>query len=213
MPLLTPLTRDEIAPALRPLWDECERTYPDFRNSWATMAHSPVLFRHVWGQLLALKHDSPVEARHFEIVILVMSSANRCDYCIAHHTPRALGTGLTDAQVAYLATLAGPDPGEDDVAVPHPGFEPDDSLVIDLARFTVWAGMRASAAGVHPRVVHRQRRRLFARLAARFSPRQIEELVWRTTQCAAFNWHNELLELDLEPELTSLERSTPAPAP
>ncbi len=56
-------------------------------------------------------------------------------------------------------------------------------------------------AGVHPRVVHRLRRRLFDRLAAVFSPRQIEELVWRTTQCAAFNWHNELLELDLEPEV------------
>ncbi|HTO12175.1 MAG TPA: hypothetical protein VMQ51_11430 [Candidatus Binatia bacterium] len=28
-----------------------------------------------------------------------------------------------------------------------------------------------------------------------------ENLVWRTTPCAAFNWHNELLELDLEPEV------------
>jgi AhpD family alkylhydroperoxidase len=203
MPLLRPLTRDEIAPELRPLWDECERTYPDFRNSWATMAHSPVLFRHVWGQLLALKHDSPVEARHFEIVILVMSNANRCDYCVAHHAPRALGTGLTPAQVAYLATPAGPGLTEDHELAPHPGFADDDGLVIDLARFTVWAGMQAPATGVHPRVVHRLRRRLFERLTARFSPRQIEELVWRTTQCAAFNWHNELLELDLEPEVTA----------
>lgn len=38
-------------------------------------------------------------------------------------------------------------------------------------------------------------------LRARFSPRQIAELVWRTMQCGAFNWHNELLELDLEPEV------------
>jgi AhpD family alkylhydroperoxidase len=205
MPLLKPLTRDEIAPELHPLWDECERTYPDFRNSWATMAHSPVLFRHVWGQLLALKRDSPVEARHFEIVILVMSSANRCDYCVAHHTPRALGTGLTAAQVAYLAAPA-PDPGEDHDFPSHPGFDADDGLVVDLARFTVWAGMRAPAVGLHPRVVHRLRRRLFDRLAARFSPRQIEELVWRTTQCAAFNWHNDLLELDLEPEVTAPDR-------
>ncbi len=206
MPLLKPLTRDEIAPELVSLWDECERTYPDFRNSWATMAHSPVLFRHVWGQLLALKHDSPVEARHFEIVILVMSNANRCDYCVAHHTPRALGTGLTGAQVAYLATLTGATLAEDHTFPPHSGFDADDSLVIDLARFTAWAGMQALAAGVHPRVVHQLRRRLFERLAARFSPRQIEELVWRTTQCAAFNWHNELLELDLEPEVTALDR-------
>lgn len=213
MPLLKPLTRDEIAPELHALWDECERTYPDFRNSWATMAHSPVVFRHVWGQLLALKHDSPVEARHFEIVILVMSSANRCDYCVAHHAPRALGTGLTAAQVASLATLAGADPTEAHDVAAHPGFDADDSLVIDLARFTVWAGMRAPAAGVHPRVVHRRRRQLLDRLAARFTPRQIEELVWRTTQCAAFNWHNELLELDLEPEVNRPERASPAPAP
>jgi len=213
MPPLTPLRREEIAPELHALWDECERTYPDFRNAWATMAHSPVVFRHVWGQLLALKQDSPVAARHFEIVILVMSNANRCDYCVAHHAPRALGTGLTATQVASLAMLAGTEPDEEPDGAAHPGFDADDSLVIDLARFTVWAGIRAPAAGVHPGVVHRQRRRLLERLAARFSPRQIEELVWRTTQCAAFNWHNELLELDLEPEVTGLERATSAPAP
>jgi AhpD family alkylhydroperoxidase len=201
MPLLKPLTREQIAADLVPLWDECERTYPDFRNSWATMAHSPVIFRHVWGQLLALKDDSPVEARHFEIVILVMSNANRCEYCVSHHTPRALGTGLTPAQVAYLATLTASGVAEDGEVTSHPGFDADDGLVIDLARFAVWAGLQAPASGVHPRVVHGRRRRLFERLAARFSPQQIEELVWRTTQCAAFNWHNELLELDLEPEV------------
>ena len=60
--------------------------------------------------------------------------------------------------------------------------------------------------------MHRLRRRLFDRLAARFSPRQIEELVWRTTQCAAFNWHNDLLELDLEPEKTAPDRPGAADA-
>jgi AhpD family alkylhydroperoxidase len=196
--LLKPLTRDEIESELVALWDECERTYPDFRNLWATMAHSPVVFRHVWGQLLALKRDSPVAARHFEIVILVVSQATRCDYCVAHHTPRALAAGLTPEQVATLGAAA---PGEDDGFGPVPGFDADDSLVVHLARFTVWAELRAPAAGVHPRVIHQRRRQLFDRLAARFSPRQIEELVWRTTQCAAFNWHNELLELDLEPDV------------
>jgi AhpD family alkylhydroperoxidase len=202
MPLLKPLTRDQIEPELTPLWDECERTYPDFRNLWATMAHSPIVFRHVWGQLLALKRDSPVEARHFEIVILVVSNATRCDYCVAHHTPRALGTGLTAAQVRYLTSLAGTGLADDEAFVAeHPGFGAADSLVIDLARLTVWVGLQAP----HPSAVHRRRRQLFERLAAAFSPRQIEELVWRTTQCAAFNWHNELLELDLEPEVSPLD--------
>jgi hypothetical protein len=44
------LTRDEIAAELRAPWDECEKAYPDFRNSWATLATSPILFR--YGELL-----------------------------------------------------------------------------------------------------------------------------------------------------------------
>jgi hypothetical protein len=44
--------------------------------------------------------------------------------------------------------------------------------------------------------VHALRRRLHARLAAHFSPRQIEELTWRIAQCVAFNWHNEFIEID-----------------
>ena len=201
MPSLKPLTRDDITPDLRALWDECETVYPDFRNSWATMAHSPILFRHVWGQLVALKQESPVAARHFEITILVVSNATRCEYCVAHHAPRALGAGLSAAQIAALAELARVPLAEDHAFGAYPGFDADDSLVIDLARVVVLAGLHAPAAGVHSRVVHRLRRELFDRLTARFSPRQIEELVWRTTQCAAFNWHNELLELDLEPEV------------
>jgi AhpD family alkylhydroperoxidase len=201
MPPLKPLTRDDITPDLRALWDECETVYPDFRNAWATMAHSPILFRHVWGQLVALKKESPVAARHFEITILVVSTATRCEYCVAHHAPRALGVGLTAAQVEALAALARVPLAESHGFSAYPGFDADDSLVIDLARIVVLAGLQAPAAGVHPRVVHRLRRELFDRLDARFTPRQIEELVWRTTQCAAFNWHNELLELDLEPEV------------
>jgi len=55
--------------------------------------------------------------------------------------------------------------------------------------------MYARIADVHPRTVRTLRGRLHARLAERFSPRQIEELTWRFAQCVAFNWHNEFLEI------------------
>jgi hypothetical protein len=89
----------------------------------------------------------------------------------------------------------GPLPPEYDFAV-REGFSTDDSAVIDLAYFLVWAGTWARVHEVHPRLVHGLRRRLHARLAERFSSRQIEELTWRFAQCVAFNWHNEFLELD-----------------
>jgi AhpD family alkylhydroperoxidase len=201
MGLLPALTRDQVAPDLHALWDDCERTVPAFRNLWATMAHSPTVFRHVWGQLLELKRRSPVAARLFEIAIVVVSSLNRCTYCVSHHVPLAEAAGLGPAQLAALAALdLGPLP-EDHAFPTRPGFSREESLVVDLAHFLVWSGLSPHVAPVAPRVIHALRRRLFGALAEHFSRQQIEELTWRTAQCVAFNWHNEFLELDLELDL------------
>jgi hypothetical protein len=48
------------------------------------------------------------------------------------------------------------------------------------------------------------------RLRERFSERQIEELTWRIVQCVAFNWHNDFLELDVEPGVTPRARAAAA---
>jgi hypothetical protein len=80
MPLLPLVTREQLPDDLRPLWDDCERFAPTFRHLWATMANSPTIFRHVWGQLIELKHTSPIEARQFELGILVVSTLTRCAY-------------------------------------------------------------------------------------------------------------------------------------
>jgi AhpD family alkylhydroperoxidase len=205
MPLLPMLTREQVDPEVRPLWDECERTYPAFRHLWGTQAHSPIVFRHLWGQLLELKRRSPVEARHFEIGVVVASALNRCRYCVSHHAPLAEAAGLTPDQVEALSRLALEPLGEDHEFPPRPGFAADDSLVIDLAYFLLWSGIYPHAADVHPRVVHRLRGRLMARLRVRFSERQIEELTWRIVQCVAFNWHNDFLELDVEPGVAPRE--------
>ena len=202
MPLLRPLTRAEVAEDLRPLWDECARSLPTFANLWATMAHSPTIFRHVWGQLLELKRTSPVAGRHFEIGIVVVSALNRCTYCVSHHAPLAESAGLSAEQVATLSSLTLGPLADDHDFPPRAGFTRDDGLVVDLAHFIMWSGVWAGSAGVHPRVVHRLRRRLYARLAETFSPRQLEELTWRIAQCAAFNWHNEFFELDVETGVT-----------
>ena len=103
---------------------------------------------------------------------------------------------MSTAQLETLAKLdLGPLP-EAHAFPERAGFSPDDGLVVDLAHFLVWAGIYARSADVHPRAVHALRRRLHARLTERFTARQIEELTWRFTQCVAFNWHNEFLEID-----------------
>ena len=211
MPLMTMPTREQLDPEVRALWDECERTYPAFKHLWATQANSPIIFRHVWSQLLELKRRSPVAARHFEIGIVVASALNRCRYCVSHHAPLAEAAGLTDAQVASLAQLALEPLAEDHDFPQRAGFTPDDSRVIDLAYFLVWSGIYPHTADVHPRVVQRLRRRLLGRLREQFSERQIEELTWRIVQCVAFNWHNDFFELDLEPEVAPRDMAVERP--
>jgi AhpD family alkylhydroperoxidase len=205
MPLMSMPTREQVDPEVRPLWDECERAYPAFKHLWATQANSPIVFRHVWGQLLELKRGSPVAPRHFEIGIVVASALNRCRYCVSHHAPLAEAAGLTEGQVAALGRLRLEPLAEDHDFPPRAGFAADDSLVVDLAHFLVWSGIYAPTAAVHPRLVQRLRRRLLGRLRERFSARQIEELTWRIVQCVAFNWHNDFFELDLEPEVSARE--------
>jgi AhpD family alkylhydroperoxidase len=136
------MTREQVDPEVRPLWDECERLFPAFRHLWATQAHSPIVFRHVWGQLLDLRHHSPVAARHFEIGIVVASSLNRCRYCVSHHAPLAEATGLTPGQVDALAALTLDPLPEDHDFPPRTGFAPDDSLVIDWRTSSSGAGSR-----------------------------------------------------------------------
>ena len=80
MALMKPATRESLPSDLHPLWDECERTYPAFRGLWSTMANSPAIFRHIWGELLELQRTSPVAARHFETGIVVVSTLSGCRY-------------------------------------------------------------------------------------------------------------------------------------
>ena len=168
MPLLTMPTREQVDPEVRALWDECERTYPAFKHLWATQANSPIIFRHVWGQLLELKRRSPVAARHFEIGIVVASALNRCRYCVSHHAPLAEAAGLTDAQVAALARLTLEPLAEDHDFPLRAGFAADDSLVVDLAYFLVWSGIYP-----HDRRRAPARRPAAAPAPARPSPRAI----------------------------------------
>jgi AhpD family alkylhydroperoxidase len=204
MPLLPALTREQIAPELHQLWDQCEATVPEFRHLWSTMAHSPTIFRYIWGELLALKRESPVAARHFELAVVTTSTLTSCNYCVSHHTPLAAQAGCGSEQLDYVLSLRLEALPEDYNFPVRSGFDTVESLVIDLAYFLVWAGIYAPQQQVPPRHLYRLKHRLFTKLQKHFPPRQIEELTWRIAQCVAFNWHNDFLELDIEADVTPL---------
>ncbi|NEP14689.1 MAG: hypothetical protein F6K14_31735 [Symploca sp. SIO2C1] len=195
MSLLTPTTRDTLSPEIQQIWDACEENYPQFKNLWSTMANSPIILSHVWGQLLTIKKQSPVAAKHYEIAIVVASNLMTCEYCVSHHSPRAAAQGYSPEQLEVLDNIRltdGPAWKYNSL------FDDTDNLVIDLAYHLVWSGTYAKAHQVPQRIIYEHRQRIFKALEEKFNKQQIEELVWRTTQCVAFNWHNDFFEIDLE---------------
>lgn len=195
MPLLKPCVRDEIDPALVPLWDQLQTEYPQFRNLWRTMAHAPSVFQHIWSGYRALNQSDAVTQREFELVVFVVSTLTTCSYCVSHHAPRARQQGLTDAQIHAIESIKLTD---DPVPTGLDVFDSAERRLVELAYHIVWAGTYASIHDVHPSKVHEARRAIHAGLQSERSPRQIEELTWRIVQCAAFNWHNDFLEIEIE---------------
>lgn len=75
----------------------------------ATLAHVPELMELALPFIGATLSPSAVPFRTKEIVILRTSSVMSCRYCIDSHTPVALDSGLTEAQVRALRS----EPGQD----------------------------------------------------------------------------------------------------
>jgi AhpD family alkylhydroperoxidase len=68
-------------------------------NLYATFAHS----EHALGNYLALQSGkSSLSAKARELINLVVSQVNACEYCLAAHTAIGKMTGYTDAQMLEI---------------------------------------------------------------------------------------------------------------
>ena len=73
----------------------------------ATLAHVPELLESALPFIGAVLSPSSIDVRTKEIVILRTSCVRACRYCIDSHTPVALDSGLSPAQVRALRNEAG----------------------------------------------------------------------------------------------------------
>ena len=76
-------TRDDVSPANQAIFDQLEKRLGKVPNLYATFAHS----EHALGAYLALQNaKSSITGRAREVVNLVVSEVNACEYCLAAHT-------------------------------------------------------------------------------------------------------------------------------
>ncbi|MBY0355626.1 MAG: carboxymuconolactone decarboxylase family protein [Rickettsiales bacterium] len=89
-------TREEVSPANQALFDNLKKGLGMVPNLYATMAHS----ENALGTYLALQNaKSSISGKAREVVNLVVSQVNECDYCLAAHSAIGKMVGFTEEQV------------------------------------------------------------------------------------------------------------------
>jgi len=92
-------TRDEVSLANQVLFDNLRKGLGKVPNLYATLAYS----EHALGSYLALQNaKSSVTGKAREVVNLVVSEVNHCEYCLAAHTVIGKMNGFTDAQALEI---------------------------------------------------------------------------------------------------------------
>jgi AhpD family alkylhydroperoxidase len=94
-------TRHEVSPANQAIFDNLKSSLGVVPNLYATLAHS----EHALGSYLAFQNaKSSITGKAREVVNLVVSQVNACEYCLAAHTIVGKQVGFTDEQILEIRT-------------------------------------------------------------------------------------------------------------
>jgi len=92
-------TRDQVTLDNQALFDGLKKGLGKVPNLFATFAHS----KNALGTYLALQNArSSINGKAREIVNLVVSQVNECEYCLAAHTTLGKMVGFTDAEIVEI---------------------------------------------------------------------------------------------------------------
>lgn len=92
-------TRDEVSSQNQAIFDNLKKALGMVPNLFATFAHSETAL----GNYLAFQNaKSSLTGKAREVVNLVVSQVNECEYCLAAHTAVGKMVGFTDEQIMEL---------------------------------------------------------------------------------------------------------------
>ena len=92
-------TRDSVNPANQALFDNLKKGLGMVPNLYATLAHSETAL----GTYLALQNaKSSINGKAREVINLVVSQVNGCEYCLAAHTVIGGMVGFSPEQIVEI---------------------------------------------------------------------------------------------------------------
>lgn len=96
-------TREQVSPANQGLFDNLTKAIGSVPNLFAVFAHS----ENALSNYLNLSNGkTSLRAKEKEIVNLVVSQVNGCDYCLSAHTAISKMQGFTDEQILEIRRAA-----------------------------------------------------------------------------------------------------------
>lgn len=92
-------TREEVSEHNQGIFDHLQKGLGFIPNLYATYAYSDTAL----GDYLALQNrKSSLKAKEREVINLVVSQINECEYCLAAHTALGKMNGFTDEQILEI---------------------------------------------------------------------------------------------------------------
>lgn len=176
---LPPLTLETAGPKARAVLDKALTQVGFIPNMYARMAHSPGLLETYLNGYAAFRNDSGFTTAEQELIFLVISRENGCEYCVSAHSFLAdkksgVATEVTDAVRA--------------------GTTIPDLKLAALARFT---RVLVKSRGLPSRID------VAAFLSAGYSEQQILEVVLAIAVKTLSNYANHLFHTPLDPMFES----------
>jgi AhpD family alkylhydroperoxidase len=92
-------TREEVSPANQAIFDNLKKGLGMVPNLYATFAHSETALANYMSFQNA---KSSIAGKSREVVNLVVSQVNACQYCLAAHTMLGKMNGFTDEQIMEI---------------------------------------------------------------------------------------------------------------
>ena len=90
---------EQVSPANQALFDSLKKGLGMVPNLYATLVHS----EHALGNYLAFQQGrSSLSAKAREVINLVVSQVNACEYCLAAHTVIGKMNGFSDEQIIEI---------------------------------------------------------------------------------------------------------------
>ncbi len=170
------LTVEDVSEEYRDDFRRLSDIFAAFSNQVPVYAHSPVGMKHIFDMSLALRQTGNLSRRLIEVAVVAASYANRCAYCVAHHSTILVELGLDADSVSGLG------------AGDAPGLSDEERLVRDYA-----ICVTERAWGI--------RDAMFEQLRQHFTDTQVVELTMRIALTGMFNRVNQALGIEMEEDL------------